>query len=63
MIKTKCIIKGDYDINKVGKYNLIYEAVDINNNKTSKKFTLNVYEDIESKREEVSKKITLFSDV
>lgn len=61
--KPKCSIKGDYDINKVGKYNLVYEAIDTNNNKTSKKFTLNVYEDMENKKEEVSKKVTLFSDV
>ena len=31
--KPNCYIEGDYDINKIGKYNLKYIAVDSNNNK------------------------------
>lgn len=42
--KPNCYIEGKYDINKVGKYNLEYIAIDSNNNKNEKKFTLNVKE-------------------
>lgn len=42
--KPNCYIEGKYDINKVGKYNLKYIAIDSNNNKNEKKFTLNVKE-------------------
>lgn len=40
----KCFIEGTYDLNKVGKYPLIFNAIDNSGNKTSKKFTLDVYE-------------------
>ena len=39
----KCEIIGEYDLNKVGKYPLIFVATDFSNNQTIKKFTLNVY--------------------
>ena len=42
--KPNCYIEGEYDINKVGKYDLKYVAVDSNNNKNEKNFTLNVKE-------------------
>ncbi len=42
--KPNCYVEGEYDINKVGKYDLKYVAVDSNNNKNEKKFTLNVKE-------------------
>ena len=42
--KPNCYVVGEYDINKVGKYDLKYVAVDSNNNKNEKKFTLNVKE-------------------
>ncbi len=42
--KPNCYIEGEYNINKVGKYNLKYIAVDSNNNKNEKSFTLNVKE-------------------
>ena len=35
--KPNCYIEGDYDINKVGKYNLKYIAIDSNNNKKKRK--------------------------
>ena len=40
----KCEIIGNYDLNKVGKYQLKYKATDSFNNTTEKDFTLNVYE-------------------
>lgn len=40
--KPNCYIEGDYDINKVGKYNLKYIAIDSNDNKNEKDFVLDV---------------------
>ena len=37
-----CNIIGEYDLNKVGNYNLKYEAIDFSGNKTIKDFTLKV---------------------
>lgn len=42
--KPNCYVEEEYDINKVGKYDLKYVAIDSNNNKNEKKFTLNVKE-------------------
>lgn len=39
-----CKIKGDYDLNTVGNYPLVYEAEDSSGNKESVDFTLHVYE-------------------
>jgi len=38
----KCSIIGEYDVNKIGNYNLVMEAYDFSGNKTSKKFNLKV---------------------
>ena len=40
----KCEIIGDYDLNKVGKYNLTYKATDHYENTTEKEFVLNIYQ-------------------
>ena len=37
-----CTITGEYDLNKVGSYKLVMEAVDFSGNKTTKNFTLKV---------------------
>ena len=37
-----CTIIGEYDLNKVGSYKLVMEAMDFSGNKTSKDFTLKV---------------------
>lgn len=39
----KCFIEGDYDLNKAGKYELVYKAIDQSNNINEEKFTLTVY--------------------
>lgn len=39
-----CKITGDYDLNIVGNYSLVYEAEDSSGNKESVDFNLNVYE-------------------
>lgn len=41
-------VSGEYDLNKLGKYNLKYVAVDSSGNKTEKKFTLTVVEEYSS---------------
>ena len=43
--KPNCYIEGEYDINKVGTYNLVYVAVDSSGNKNTKKIKLKVKED------------------
>ena len=42
--KPKCYIMGDYDLEKVGKYQLTFYAEDESGNKNSVNFTLNVVE-------------------
>lgn len=42
------IVSGEYDLNKLGKYNLKYIATDSSGNKTEKKFTLTVVEEYSS---------------
>jgi len=37
-----CTVKGEYNLNRIGNYNLIYEAIDNSGNKTSKNFVLKV---------------------
>lgn len=39
-----CFIEGEYNAEKVGKYNLTFKAIDNSNNITSKNFILNVYD-------------------
>lgn len=52
-IKIK--VEGDYDLNKVGKYNLKYTASDSSNNETTYDFILNVIEDPNNKTFTTSK--------
>lgn len=52
-IKIK--VDGDYDLNKVGKYNLKYIASDSSNNETTYDFILNVIEDPNNKTFTTSK--------
>lgn len=40
----KCFIEGNYDLSTVGKYPLIFRAIDNSGNESVRKFTLNVYE-------------------
>ena len=37
-----CYIEGEYDLNKIGTYNLTYVAIDSSNNKSTKNFKLKV---------------------
>lgn len=40
--RPNCFIEGTYDLNKVGTYDLVYNAVDTSGNSSSKKFKLKV---------------------
>ncbi len=40
----KCYIEGEYNLDEVGSYKLVFKAEDSNGNKAEKKFTLNVNE-------------------
>lgn len=51
----KIEVDGDYDLNKVGKYNLKYVASDSSNNETTYDFILNVIEDPNNKTFTTSK--------
>ena len=48
--RPNCYIEGDYDVNTVGTYNLIYNAIDSSNNKSSKKFKLKVVKPTKDKK-------------
>lgn len=47
--RPKCIVEGNYDVNKVGTYNLKYIATDSSNNTTTKSFKLVVKEKTKNK--------------
>lgn len=58
-----CTIKGDFDLNKVGKYSLVYEAIDSSGNISKKNFTLNVYKPSNNGNNSSSSKKVYFSDI
>ena len=58
-----CVIEGDYDLNSVGSYKLVFKATDSNGNISEKKFTLNVNEPSDNKGSNGVKTVTEFSDV
>ena len=58
-----CVIEGDYDLNSVGSYKLVFKATDSNGNISEKKFTLNVNEPSDNKGRNGVKTVTEFSDV
>ena len=57
-----CIIEGKYNLEKVGKYNLIYKVSDSSNNTTDIKVTLNVIAENKSTSTSNTKK-TMFKDI
>lgn len=58
-----CVIEGNYDLNKVGSYNLVFKATDSSKNVSEKKFTLNVNEPSNKGGSNGVKSVTEFSDV
>lgn len=61
----ECDIEGNYDINTVGSYNLMYVAIDNSNNKTTKDFVLKVVEPVTNNTSSTKDEITYtyFSDI
>jgi len=60
----KCEIIGDYDMNKVNSYPLVFKATDSSGNITEKKFNLNVYKPKNTNNNNSSTRTrTYFSDV
>lgn len=59
----ECVIEGDYNLDNVGSYKLVFKATDSSGNVSEKKFTLNVNEPSSKKRSNGVKNVTLFSDV
>lgn len=61
--KPTCIIDGDYNLDEVGSYKLVFKAEDSSGNKTEKEFTLNVNKPKTSSSTSINKDVTLFKDV
>lgn len=59
---VECNIIGEYDLNKVGQYDLTITATDHSNNTTSKEFTLNVVEK-QKQQTNPSKEYTSFKTI
>lgn len=58
-----CVIEGEYDLDTVGSYNLVFKATDSSNNISEKKFTLNVNEPSNNKENKGNKEVTEFSEI
>ena len=59
----ECVIEGDYNLDNVGSYNLVFKATDSSGNVSKKKFILNVNEVSSKKESNGVKSVTEFSDV
>lgn len=59
----KCEIIGDYDLNNIGTYPLLFKASDNSNNITEKEFNLKVYEPSKNNNNSSNNSKTYFSDV
>lgn len=56
-----CYVEGNYDVNTVGSYDLVFKAVDNSGNTEEQSFTLNVYEPDNTANKE--KTYTSYNDV
>lgn len=59
----ECVIEGDYNLDNIGSYNLVFKATDSSGNVSKKRFTLNVNEVSSKKGSNGVKSVTEFSDV
>lgn len=59
----ECVIEGDYNLDNVGSYNLVFKATDSSGNVSKKKFILNVNEASSKKESNGVKSVIEFSDV
>ncbi len=58
-----CYIEGEYDLNTVGKYSVVFKAIDKYGNESSKDFTLNVYKPSNSSSSSKSPTYKKYSDI
>lgn len=61
--RPNCYIEGDYDLNTVGIYPLVFKAIDSSGNEESVAFDLNVYQPSSTVSPPTSKTVTYFSDI
>lgn len=61
--RPNCYIEGDYDLNTVGIYPLVFKAIDSSGNEESVAFDLNVYQPSNTVSPPTSKTVTHFSDI
>lgn len=61
--KPNCFIEGEYDLNTVGEYDLVFKAIDSSGNEEEKKFILNVYEPVAKENNSKEKTYTNLEDV
>ena len=61
--KPNCYIEGEYDLNTVGNYPLVFKAVDNSGNSSEVNFTLNVFEPTENNDSNKTKTYTNFNDI
>lgn len=59
----KCSIEGEYDLNKIGKYNVTFVGEDSSNNRSTHDFILNVREKPRGGSGTTTSKVTKFDDV
>lgn len=61
--RPNCYIEGDYDLNTVGIYPLVFKAIDSSGNEESVAFDLNVYQPSNTVSPSTPKTVTHFSDI
>ena len=64
--KPNCEIIGDYNLNEIGNYNLIFKATDSSKNEAQNSFTLHVIEKPQTIKKDIisiEKKATIFKDI
>jgi Lyzozyme M1 (1,4-beta-N-acetylmuramidase) len=60
--KAKCIVEGDYDLNKIGTYSITYKVTDTSNNTETAKVKLNVIAKSNSSSSTSSRATVYFKD-
>jgi hypothetical protein len=58
-----CFIEGEYDLNTVGDYDLVFKAIDSSGNEEEQAFTLSVYEPVASSTQKQEPTYTYFEDI
>ncbi len=59
----ECIIEGEYNLNEVGRYPLVFKATDSSGNVTIKNFNLNVIEPVKTNNNSTNDNFTDFNEI